>query len=160
MDGIDEDEFGPLNIGTRAQVVEILYNIQGCPSVSGSVSYPDVKKGDEWYDAVLWGTQNKVVLGYGTGEFGPEDPITREQLALVLMRYTGDLGLNNSARANINGFKDYKKVADYATDAMRWAVATKLIQGNDLNQLNPGSDASRAEIAAILERYAKTILGK
>lgn len=160
MDGIDEDEFGPLNIGTRAQVVEILYNIQGCPSVSGSVSYPDIKKGDEWYDAVLWGTQNRVVLGYGTGEFGPEDPITREQLALVLMRYTGDLGLNNSARADINGFKDYKKVADYATDAMRWAVATKLIQGNDLNQLNPGSDASRSEIAAILERYAKTILGK
>ena len=160
MEGIDEDEFGPLDIGTRAQVVQILYNIQGCPSVSGSVSYPDVKKGDEWYDAVVWGTQNKVVLGYGNGNFGPEDPITREQLALVLMRYTGDLGLDNSARANITKFADYKNVSDYATDAMRWAVATKLIQGNDLNQLNPGSDASRAEIAAILERYAKTILGK
>ena len=160
MDGIDEDEFGPLDIGTRAQVVQVLYNIQGCPAVSGSVSYPDVKKGDEWYDAVLWGTQNNVVLGYDNGNFGPEDPITREQLAAVLMRYTGDLGLNNSARADITSFKDYKNVSDYATDAMRWAVATKLIKGNDLNQLNPGENASRSEIAAILQRYAKTVLDK
>lgn len=160
MDGITEDEFKPYDIGTRAQLVEILYNIQGCPSVSGSVPYPDVKEGDEWYDAVLWATQNNVVLGYDNGNFGPEDPITREQLALVLMRYAGSLGVNTSPRADLTDFKDYKSVSKYAADAMRWAVAIKLVRGNKLGELMPGSDASRAEIATILERYAKTILGK
>ena len=151
MTGMSRTEFSPDTNLTRAQMVQILYNLEGRPAVSGG-SFTDVAA-DAWYaSAVAWAKSTGVVQGYDESTFGPEDTLTRAQAAAILMRYAQYKGLDTSARAALS-FPDAGDVPDWAHDAMQWCVAKGLLQGSDNGALLPNGTATRAQIATIMMRY-------
>jgi hypothetical protein len=153
MAGVGADLFEPDGTTTRAMLAAILYRLEGSPAVSGTTSFTDVEA-DAWYtDAVIWAEQTGIVAGYDNGLFGTDDPITREQLAAILYRYSRIKGRNVSAAGDLIGFTDAGQVSAYAMDAVKWAVALGLIQGKGEDNIDPAANATRAEIAAITQRY-------
>ena len=156
MIGDSDTTFGPNGTTTRAQVVTILYRLEGEPDLSGeNLGYPyeDVPA-DIWYtDAVYWARLNGVVLGYSDTQFAPDDPITREQLAAMLYRYAQYKGYDVTATGDLSGFADGDTVSGWAEEAMSWSVGAGLIQGDE-NGLTPTATATRAQVAAILQRLA------
>ena len=151
MTGMSRTEFSPDTNLTRAQMVQILYNLEGRPAASGS-GFTDVAA-DAWYaSAVAWAKSTGVVQGYDESTFGPEDTLTRAQAAAILMRYAQYKGLDTSARAALS-FPDAGDVPDWARDAMQWCVAKGLLQGSDNGALLPNGTATRAQIATIMMRY-------
>ncbi len=156
MVGYNAVKFGPNDRVTRSQLVQILYNEAGNPAVATPGRFEDVPH-NAWYEkAIVWGDDTKVIYGYSDTEFGPEDPITREQLAAILYRHAG----SPAASGDISGFKDYKKTAPYAVSALQWAVENKIIYGRDGNLLAPAGTASRAEAACMIQRYLENYVGK
>lgn len=151
MKGTSETTFAPYSNTTRAMIVTILHRLEGTPK-AGANPFTDVAEGSYYYDAVAWASENKIVSGYGDDKFGPENPITREQMALILMNYAKFKGYDVSAKADISKFDDGANVSDWAKDAMSWANAKGLIQG-DANKLMPAGNATRAQVAAILNRF-------
>ena len=112
-----------------------------------------------WYeDAVAWATDNEIVLGMGDGSFGTDEPVTREQIAVFLYRYAKYVGLDVSEGGSLAQYSDASEVSDWAQDAMGWAVYVGLFKGNELDELNPDDSATRAEVAALLERLVKLIV--
>ncbi|MDR2355455.1 MAG: S-layer homology domain-containing protein, partial [Clostridiales Family XIII bacterium] len=115
--------------------------------------------GDAYYaDAVIWASANGIVTGTGENSFAPGDDITREQLATILYRYTGALGSDARENGSITAFADADEVSAWAEDALGWAAAIGLIQGRGDNTLAPKAAATRAETAAILERFLESLL--
>ena len=156
------DKFAPTMTTTRAQIVQILYNLEGEPEVSGTTPFTDLTQ--DWYqDAVLWAYQTGVVAGTGDGTtFDPDLPVTREQIAVILMEYT-DWILNIKrtwAPADLSGFPDAASVSDWAKDAMADAVALGLISGasnGGQTYLNPQGSATREQVATILMEFCKNV---
>ena len=107
----------------RAMIAQVLYNLEGEPSVKGD-AFSDVAE-DAWYfDAVNWAAENKIVEGYGDGNFGPTKAVTREQLAAILFRYAQYKGMDSvTLEENLTGFADGDQVSSWAVSAMNWAVA-------------------------------------
>lgn len=153
MNGISASAFSPNGLVSRAQMVQILYNMEGQPAVTADDAYADVAAGAWYADAVAWGTSNGIVNGYGNGSFGPEDSITREQMAAILYRYASHKGTDVSARGDLSGFADCGDVGSYALDAMQWTVAAGIISGTSGTTLSPKATALRTEVAAIITRY-------
>lgn len=154
--GVGAEKFNPKGKLNRAMLVTILHRIAGAPVVVGN-GFSDVA-GDIWYkDAVLWASKNELVKGYSDGCFGPEDEITREQLATILYRYMSMLGKDTGTDGKLYGFKDSGKVSSWAIESMTWAVGTGLMQGSNGN-LNPGGTADRAEASSMLMRFIKLVL--
>ena len=157
MDGTGIDRFSPNAPLTRAMIVTILYRMAGSPSVSGSSDFTDVAAGKWFAKAVAWAAANGIVNGYGSGLFGPNDPVTREQLAAILYRYAVYGGMTAvTLEENLGGFADTAQLSAYAIQAMNWAVGQGLIEGSN-GLLRPQANASRAEVAAILMRFAQKI---
>lgn len=152
MQGYGNGTFGPEDTLSRAMVVEILYNLQGRPQVTGTDPYTDTEPGQWYTDAVLWATQEGIALGYGGGKFGPLDPVTREQIAVFFHRYACLTGQPTAVR-DVSQFPDAEKISDYARTAMGWAVENGLFIGDDTGHLRPVSQATRAEMAIILKRH-------
>ena len=153
MDGTGADRFSPNAPLTRAMIVTILYRMAGSPSVSGSSDFTDVAAGKWFAKAVAWAAANGVVNGYGSGLFGPNDPVTREQLAAILYRYAVYGGMTAvTLEENLGGFADTAQLSAYAIQAMNWAVGQGLINGSGSN-LVPKAQATRAQVAAIIHRY-------
>ena len=156
MIGDSDTTFGPNGTTTRAQVVTILYRLEGEPDLSGeNLGYPyeDVPA-DTWYtDAVYWARLNGIVYGTSDTQFDPDDPITREQLAAMLYRYAQFKGCDMTATGDLSGFADGDTVSGWAEEAMSWSVGAGLIQGDE-NGLTPTATATRAQVAAILQRLA------
>ena len=156
------DKFAPTMTTTRAQIVQILYNLEGEPKVSGTTPFTDLTQ--DWYqDAVLWAYQTGVVAGTGDGTtFDPDLPVTREQIAVILMEYT-DRILNIKRTwtpADLSGFPDAASVSDWAKDAMADAVALGLISGasnGGQTYLNPQGSATREQVATILMQFCKNV---
>ena len=149
MDGTGADRFSPNAPLTRAMIVTILYRMAGSPSVSGSSDFTDVAAGKWFAKAVAWAAANGIVNGYGSGLFGPNDPVTREQLAAILYRYAVYGGMTAvTLEENLGGFADTAQLSAYAIQAMNWAVGQGLIEGSN-GLLRPQANASRAEVAAI-----------
>ena len=156
------DKFAPTMTTTRAQIVQILYNLEGEPEVSGTTPFTDLTQ--DWYqDAVLWAHQTGVVAGTGDGTtFDPDLPVTREQIAVILMEYT-DRILNIKrtwAPADLSGFPDAGSVSDWAKDAMADAVALGLISGasnGGQTLLEPQGSATREQVATILMEFCKNV---
>ena len=156
------DKFAPTMTTTRAQIVQILYNLEGEPEVSGTTPFTDLTQ--DWYqDAVLWAYQTGVVAGTGDGTtFDPGLPVTREQIAVILMEYT-DRILNIKrtwAPADLSGFPDAASVSGWAKDAMADAVALGLISGasnGGQTYLNPQGSATREQVATILMEFCKNV---
>ena len=153
MDGTSSDRFAPNAPLTRAMIVTILYRMAGSPSVSGSSDFTDVATGKWFAKAVAWAAANGIVNGYGSGLFGPNDPVTREQLAAILYRYAVYGGMTAvTLEENLGGFADTAQLSAYAIQAMNWAVGQGLINGSGSN-LVPKAQATRAQVAAIIHRY-------
>ena len=156
------DKFAPTMTTTRAQIVQILYNLEGEPKVSGTTPFTDLTQ--DWYqDAVLWAYQTGVVAGTGDGTtFDPDLPVTREQIAVILMEYT-DRILNIKRTwtpADLSGFPDAGSVSDWAKDAMADAVGLGLISGasnGGQTYLNPQGSATREQVATILMEFCKNV---
>ena len=158
MTGLNATTFAPNAPLVRAQFAQVLYRLAGKPDVTYNAVFPDVADNDWYTSAVIWANSQKITTGYtDTGLFGTNDNITREQLAVMLLRYDDTL-VNNyyktDKRADLTKFQDGASVSDFAKDAMAWAVERKLIEGKDNGtRLDPQGTASRAECAAILTRY-------
>ena len=157
MDGVGDGQFAPNNPTTRAQLVTILYRLEGEPAVTGQSAFTDVEP-DTWYtNAVAWAAANGIVNGVSETQFAPGNNITREQLATILYRYAQAKGYDVSASADLSGFPDAGDIQSYATQALSWAVAEGLLQGFEDNSLRPQGNATRAQIATILMRFCQTV---
>ena len=153
MDGTGADRFSPNAPLTRAMIVTILYRMAGSPSVSGSSDFTDVAAGKWFAKAVAWAAANGIVNGYGDSLFGPNDPVTREQLAAILYRYTAYCKASTTMNGdNLASFTDLSTVSGYALESMNWAVGEKLLKGAN-SKLDPKANATRAQVAAIIHRY-------
>ena len=161
MSGIGNDLFGPKLTTTRAQIVQILYNLEGEPKVSGTTPFTDLT--NDWYqDAILWAYQTGVVAGTSSTTFAPDQPVTREQIAVILMEYvTRVLKLERTwTPADLSTFPDAGSVSDWAKDAMADAVALGLISGasnGGQTYLEPQGSATREQVATILMEFCKNV---
>ncbi|MGI6205266.1 MAG: InlB B-repeat-containing protein, partial [Anaerovoracaceae bacterium] len=157
MKGTSDDTFSPNDTTTRGMIVTVLHRLEGSPSASGE-DFKDVESGQWYADAVSWASSNKIVYGYGDGLFGPNDPITREQMAAILYRYSQNNKYDVTADGDVASFKDGDKVDAYALTPMKWAIGSGLISGMGDNTLDPLGYATRAQIAAVLMRYCEEII--
>lgn len=147
--GVSENRFAPDSTMTRAMLVTVLHRLADKPEVSEATPFTDVKAG-QWYDAaVRWAYQTKIVNGISPTSFGVNGNVTREQLTTMLFRYAQHFGIDTTARAGIDGFKDHAKVSDYAREAMSWAVAQGIVSGDGANLL-PKGNATRAQCAKMM----------
>ena len=154
MNGTSRNRFSPYGTATRGMLVTILYRMENEPRCFGSAAFSDVKPGAYYEKAVIWASQNGIVSGYTDGTFRPDAPVTREQLASILYRYTRYRGQDVSAAGttSLTGYGDAQTVSNYALPAMRWACGTGILQGAN-GKLNPSGLATRAQLAAMLHRY-------
>ena len=158
FNGTSATTFDPNTDMTRAMLVTVLHRLESKPTVTGTNSFTDVKSG-EWYtDAVIWATENGIVNGYGDDLFGTNDPITREQMATMLLRYADYKKYDTAKTNDLTAFTDADSIASYATDAMKWANAEGLITGRTSTTLAPTGTATRAEVATILMRFAENVV--
>ncbi len=155
MTGTSGTLFSPNATTTRAMIVTILYRLEGSPVANGSAGFTDVAYGTWYTAAVNWAAANEIVTGYGSGKFGPMDPITREQMAAILFRYADFKGMDTTARADLSGYTDAGDISAYAVEAMSWANAEGFITGTTATTLKPQGSATRAQVATILTRYAQ-----
>ena len=152
MDGTGPAAFAPTTVLTRSMAAQVLWNLADSPAVPGTAGFTDVPS-DAWYaGAVNWSASRGIVTGYSTGAFGPEDAVTREQLAAMLYRYAG----TPEPTGSLDGFNDKDAVSDYAADALCWAVDEGLLTGKGGGWLDPAGTATRAEMAAILMRFTES----
>lgn len=152
MNGTSATTFNPNGTTSQGQITAILYRAAGSPAVSGSADFPDVADGAYYADAAVWATANGIVTGYADGTFGPNDPITRQQLAAILWRYAG----SPAAEAGAD-FTDESAIASYAVTAVDWARDAGVITGRDGNRFDPSGRATRAQAAVILHRYLELL---
>ncbi len=156
MQGYPQKIFKPDATLTRAQMVQILYNIDWKPDVDGEDSFTDTKEG-EWYtDAILWAIQPdvEIVQGYGKNKFGPDDPVTREQMVTMLYRFAQYWEMDLT-QGSYSSFPDANKVSNFAQEAMAWAVGEGLIVGMEDGTLRPQNGTTRAEAAQLITRFFK-----
>lgn len=158
MGGVGSGKFAPNDNTTRGQLVTILYRLEGEPAVFGGTDFSDVHPSDYFGKAVKWASANSIVGGVGENRFEPGTPITREQMVTILHRYSQYKHYDTSKLAGLwETYSDSDKISSYASKAMSWACAYKLISGINATTLAPGAKTTRAEIAAILMRFCQTI---
>ena len=153
MVGTGAHTFEPNTTTTRGMIATILWRQEGSPTVNAAMNYTDVSSGSWYEEAIRWADSTGVVLGYGNGTFGPDDPITREQMAAMLWRYAG----KPQAKSSLADFVDGEETSQWAESAMLWAVEQGLIEGMGNAQLNPQGQATRAQAATILMRFVEKI---
>lgn len=159
MNGISSRAFAPNANLTRGMLVQILYNLEGKPKGTAA-NFSDVQA-DAWYaEAVGWAASNKVVTGYADGTFRPNAAVTREQAAAILYRYAQSKGIDVSVGENTNilSYVDVQQASEYAIPALQWAVGAGVLNGKNGGRLAPTGTATRAEIAAIMQRWCENII--
>lgn len=159
MNGVSSRAFAPNANLTRGMLVQILYNLEGKPKGTAA-NFSDVQA-DAWYaEAVGWAASNKVVTGYAGGTFRPNAAVTREQAAAILYRYAQSKGIDVSVGENTNilSYVDVQQASEYAIPALQWAVGAGVLNGKNGGRLAPTGTATRAEIAAIMQRWCENII--
>ena len=151
MQGTTGTTFSPGRTSNRGQIAAILHRLEGSPR-AGTPPFTDVAAGSYCADAVAWAEKNNIVRGFEDGTFRPEGRITRQQLAAILFRYLEHWGADTAGRADLSRFSDTAAVADYAREAMAWAVSAGLLRGRSDGTLDPAGSATRAQTAVILQR--------
>ncbi|MCI8439721.1 MAG: hypothetical protein HFF73_09475 [Oscillospiraceae bacterium] len=151
MDGLTDDTFGPSRNLTRQMLATALYRLAGSPAVEADNPFTDVADGAAYRDAVVWAYSTGVVNGTSETAFSPDSAIERQAIAAMLARY---LDADTSGEEGLDGFKDAAAIRSYARGSLSWAVANKLIQGNPDGTVNPRGNATRAQAAAILQRFS------
>ena len=157
MTGTSATTFEPNTTTTRGMIVSMLHRLEGSPAV-GIADFSDVASGDWYADPVAWAASEGIVGGYGDGTFGPNDPITREQMASILYRYADYKGLDVSARASLDAYSDADSVSPWASDVMSWAVSEGIISGMTEDTLAPQGTATRAQVAAMFQRFLENVM--
>lgn len=153
MNGIGNDMFAPNATTTRAMVVQILYNMSGRPEVWRRNPFRDVGS-TAWYrDAVVWAYQEGITSGITATSFAPEKPVSRQELACFLMRYSNYVGNDTRGRNSLTGYSDYGSISGFALEAMQWANNAGIVNGKGNGLLDPLGDATRAEVATMIYRY-------
>lgn len=155
MAGTSETTFSPGSVTTRGQLVTILYRMEGEPPVNNTDKFDDVPAGQWYTNAVAWAADNGIVSGYGNRKYGPHDGITREQMVTILHRYADIKKVDISKTTNLEKYTDQGKISTYAVASMKWAVAEGLITGTSQTTLSPSGTSTRAQVAAILQRYGE-----
>jgi hypothetical protein len=159
LQGVSADRFAPTRIMDRAMVVTVLHRMAGSPEPARNAGFADVGR-NEWYTkAVDWAASVGVVEGFSPSRFGPDNLITREQMAAMLFRYDAMVrpGKQIWEGRALNGFSDAGRISAWARDAMGWAVSNGLMSGRTSTTLVPDANVSRAEVAAIIARYSQGI---
>ena len=154
MDGMSSTRFGGELNTTRGQIVTILWRLTGEPRATRNNPFNDVSSRQYYYDAISWAYDAGVVDGFDARTFKPDQNVTREQLAAILYRYAKYMNLSTSGSAYLAKYKDADKIANWAYDAMAWANYRGLINGTSATRIDPKGYATRAQIAAILHRFA------
>ena len=155
MVGMSETTFEPNTTVNRAQVVQMLYNLEGQPQVSGDSGFSDIRDGQWYAKAVAWASANDVVAGYEDGTFRPTRAVTREEFAQILYNYAKFKGYDLSASADLGKFPDSGQVSSWAETALGWANGNGLINGHDDGRLDPKGSTIRAQAASILMNFDK-----
>ncbi len=153
MAGTGETTFSPNTATTRGMIAAILYRLEGNPETDASMSFTDIDPGEYYSEAIAWAAEQGIVAGYSETLFGPDDPVTREQLVSMLYRYAG----SPKTTENLEAFTDSKKASKYAKPALCWAVETGILSGKGNGILDPQGKATRAEVASVLMRYCEKI---
>ena len=155
MGGTTNTTFAPNEPLTRGMLVAILYRAEGEPAVNKSIPFSDVDTNAYYANAVIWAQQNGIVNGVTENAFAPDDNITREQIAAIMFRYAKYKGYDVSVGENTNilSYTDAESISEYAISAMQYAVGSGLMKGKTESTINPKGNATRAEIAAILQRF-------
>ena len=157
MEGMSATKFSPNISLTRAQAVQVLYNLEGQPTVSGNAAFPDLV--EEWYKpAIAWAEQTGVVDGYEDGTFRPENAVTRQEFAQMMYNYAKYKGYDLTAEGDLSQFPDGDSVQPWAETAMSWANGNALINGHDDGTLEPGGTTTRAQAASILMRFDQNVV--
>lgn len=158
MNGTADNTFSPKANTTRGMVVTVLYRLENQPSTSAA-SFTDVASGAYYANAVAWANANGIVSGYGSGKFGPNDKVTREQLAAILYRYAQykkyDVSVGEDT--NILSYDDAQSISSYAIPAIKWACGAGVVTGKSGSKLDPKGNATRAEVAAMLMRFCENV---
>ncbi len=154
MDGMSSTRFGGELNTTRGQIVTILWRLTGEPRATKRNPFTDVSSSQYYYDAISWAYDAGVVDGFDARTFKPDQNVTREQLAAILYRYAKYMNLSTSGSAYLAKYRDADKIANWAYDAMAWANYRGLINGTSATRIDPKGYATRAQIAAILHRFA------
>ncbi len=153
MLGTSKTLLSPHGTVTRGMMATILWRMEGSLAPKGENSFTDVEAGRWYADAITWATENGIFAGYSKDKFGPDEPITREQLTAIFYRYADYKGYKLTVTENLDKFEDADKITDYAKMVMQWAVGNGLIKGKAENLLDPQGTATRAEISAMLHRF-------
>ena len=156
--GTSDTTFSPNESMTRGMLVAVLWRLAGRPEAKTAASFQDVDARQYYAEAVAWAKEKGIVAGTSDTTFSPNAKVTREQMAAILYRYAKSCGVDVSKTADLKNFPDAGKVSDYAKDAMAWAVANGIISGSlegGKTYLEPTGNATRAQVASILMRYAK-----
>ena len=157
MTGTREDAFSPETELSRAMLVTILYRMEGEPAVAADNTFSDVKAGTWYTNAVIWAAEKGIVNGVGQDRFAPDQDITREQMAAMLLRYSDYKDYDTTAQNDLAHYTDGDQISTWALEALQWANGEGLITGRTADQLVPQGDTTRAETATILMRYLETI---
>ena len=156
MTGVSESEFAPDGTATRGQIVTILWRLAGSPVVNYAMRYADMDEGAWYGEAVRWAASTGVVTGYSESSFGPNDAITREQLAAILYRYVKTQGQGFTGMWYFPlRYDDAASISSWADEAMHWCVMKGLLNGTSETTLSPQLTATRAQLAAILQRFCE-----
>lgn len=155
MVGTGDATFSPEISTSRAMIAVTLWRMEGEPAAKGANPYTDVENGAWYTEAITWANENGIAEGYGNGCFQPETPVTREQLAAFFYRYAAYKGYDITITGSLDHFNDKDNVSEWAKDTMAWAVGYGLIGGKDNNMLDPQGEATRAEFAAMLQRFCQ-----
>lgn len=157
LSGTGEATFAPDESMTRDMLAQVLHNLESNPAAGSSAAFHDGAEEDWYAQAVDWAASEGIVSGYTNVSFGPNDSITREQLAVMLYRYAQTMSYDVSARADLSGYTDAGAISGYAVEAMQWANAAGISNGTSGTTLDPQGSATRAQIAAMLQRFCETI---
>lgn len=153
FNGVSDTLFAPEGKMTRAMLVTVLWRAEGCPAESTASGFVDVARGKWYSEAVAWASANGIVNGVDTQHFCPDAEVTREQIAAILWRMVGC----PRAEAALSEYTDGSSVHAFAREAMAWAVDTELFRGDAAGTLRPNAPATRAEVAALMQRYLEQL---
>lgn len=153
FEGVSDTRFAPFMFMDRGMLATVLYRLAGSPSVQYTDLFHDIPAGSWYSNGAIWAGQTGVILGNEGGMFYPQQNASREQIAVMLYRYASYTGCDISASVSLNSFSDCASVHSWAYDAMSWAVAVGIIEG-DSGTIKPMDNATRAEVAVMLQRFA------
>lgn len=154
MAGAGQGKFLPNANMTRAQMCQLLYNMEGSPRTAGR-SFKDVPASAWYYDAVSWASAQGIVAGTGNNRFSPDSALSREQCVTILYHYAQSKGYNTGNQASLQNYTDRAKVSSWALNAVKWAVGESLIQGVTKTTIAPGVTTTRSQAAALMMHFCQ-----